>query len=76
VIFSPKQWTAGAPVIGAAPVSSGKPKRSFRLTIIRRLERSKFSYETKGNKQKYLAAKTPANSQGTPEYLANIVSYL
>jgi hypothetical protein len=24
---SPKQWAAGAPVIGAAPVSSGRPKR-------------------------------------------------
>jgi hypothetical protein len=37
-----KQWAAGAPVIGAAPVSSGKPKRLFRLTGIRRVERSNF----------------------------------
>src|SRR5580692_3117762 len=31
-VSSPKQWTAGAPVIGAAPVPSGKPKRLLRLT--------------------------------------------
>jgi hypothetical protein len=42
---SPKQWAAGAPVIGAASVSSEKPKRSFRLTVIRRLERSRLSFE-------------------------------
>jgi hypothetical protein len=38
-----KQWAAGAPVIGAAPVPSGRPKRLFRLTGIRRVERSNFS---------------------------------
>jgi hypothetical protein len=37
-----KQWAAGAPVIGAAPVPSGRPKRLFRLTGIRRVERSNF----------------------------------
>jgi hypothetical protein len=38
-----KQWAAGAPVIGAASVPSEKPKRSLRLTTIRRVERSAFS---------------------------------
>jgi hypothetical protein len=47
-----KQWAAGAPVIGAAPVPSGRPKRLFRLTGIRRVERSNFFLKTiseKGN---------------------------
>jgi hypothetical protein len=47
-----KQWAAGAPVIGAAPVSSGRPKRLFRLTGIRRVERSNFFLKRPSEKEK------------------------
>jgi hypothetical protein len=46
---SPKQWAAGAPVIGAASVPAEKPNRSFRLTIIRRVGRPALSYERRKN---------------------------
>src|ERR1700677_3561983 len=38
-----KQWAAGAPVIGAAPVPSGKPKRPWPEGY-QAVERSAFSY--------------------------------
>src|SRR5580658_9572123 len=44
---SPKQWAAGAPVIGAASVPAEKPNRSFRLTIIRRVGRPAFLTKVK-----------------------------
>ena len=47
-----QQWAAGAPVIGAAPVSSGKPKRPFRMTVIMRLGRSNFLNKRKEKKER------------------------
>ena len=67
---SPKQWAAGAPVIGAAPVSSGRPKRprteglsgsgALQLFVVPAVSAAgvhKETNRTKGNIGKTMAAK-------------------